>query len=151
MKENFTSIPSRSRPRLFLDVALRLQLDHLALEPRDLELLRLHLTVPGKRLLRIVGELLHPIAQLRHMHVQVLRCLNIRYAPILDQAHRLKLELPGKLTPLHDAPPAPSKHLTQCLRNRVQANPTYRRWQGFELSDANDHQLYIPKGFAHGF
>src|SRR3954451_16084314 len=56
------------------------------------------------------------------MHVQVLRCLNIRYAPILDQAHRLKLELPGKLTPLHDPPPAPSKHLTQCLRNRVQAN-----------------------------
>src|SRR4051812_8869230 len=55
------------------------------------------------------------------MHVQVLRCLNIRHAPILDQAHRLKLELPGKPTPLHDPPPAPSKHLTQCLRNRVQA------------------------------
>src|SRR5215208_1365070 len=56
------------------------------------------------------------------MHVQVLRCLNIRNAPILDQAHRLKLELPRKLTPLHDPPPAPSKHLTRCLRNRVQAN-----------------------------
>ncbi|MBN8956879.1 MAG: hypothetical protein J0H17_09935, partial [Rhizobiales bacterium] len=49
-------------------------------------------------------------------------CLNIRYAAILDQAHRLKLELPRKLTPLHDPPPAPSKHLTRCLRNRVQAN-----------------------------
>src|SRR3954452_22862795 len=55
------------------------------------------------------------------MHVQVLRCLNVRHTSILDQAHRLKLELPRKLTPLHDPPPAPSKHLTRCLRNRVQA------------------------------
>ena len=30
-------------------------------------------------------------------------------------------------------------------------SPTYRRWQGFELTAANRRQLYIPKGFAHGF
>ena len=29
--------------------------------------------------------------------------------------------------------------------------PTYHRWQGFELSSMNGCQLYIPKGFAHGF
>jgi dTDP-4-dehydrorhamnose 3,5-epimerase len=31
------------------------------------------------------------------------------------------------------------------------ASPTFRRWQGFELTDENRHRLYIPKGFAHGF
>jgi dTDP-4-dehydrorhamnose 3,5-epimerase len=30
-------------------------------------------------------------------------------------------------------------------------SPTYRRWEGFELSESNGCQLYIPKGFAHGF
>jgi dTDP-4-dehydrorhamnose 3,5-epimerase len=30
-------------------------------------------------------------------------------------------------------------------------SPTYRRWQNFELSSARGDQLYIPKGFAHGF
>jgi dTDP-4-dehydrorhamnose 3,5-epimerase len=30
-------------------------------------------------------------------------------------------------------------------------SPTYRRWQGFELSSANRNELYVPKGFAHGF
>jgi dTDP-4-dehydrorhamnose 3,5-epimerase len=30
-------------------------------------------------------------------------------------------------------------------------SPTYRRWQQFELTSGNGHQLYIPKGFAHGF
>src|SRR5262245_53247938 len=73
---------------------------------------------------RIVGELLHPIAQLRHMHAQVLRSLHIGHASLLDQAHSLKLELAGKLPSLHDPPPAPSNHLTRCLRNRVQAKQT---------------------------
>lgn len=30
-------------------------------------------------------------------------------------------------------------------------SPTYRRWQDFELSGMDGRQLYIPKGFAHGF
>src|SRR5262249_33804318 len=91
----------------------------------DLERLGLHLAVAEKGVLRILGELFHPIAQLRRVNVQVLRCLNIGHASILDQAYSLKLELSRKLPSLHDPPPAPSKHLTRCLRNRVQANATF--------------------------
>src|SRR5258708_22574103 len=63
------------------------------------------------------------VAQLRRMDTQVLRGLHIRHAAFLDQPHSLKLELARKLPSLHDPPPAPSKHLTRCLRNRVQATP----------------------------
>jgi dTDP-4-dehydrorhamnose 3,5-epimerase len=34
------------------------------------------------------------------------------------------------------------------LRGR---SPSYRCWQGFELTAENRRSLYIPKGFAHGF
>ena len=30
-------------------------------------------------------------------------------------------------------------------------SPTYRRWEGVELSDENHRQLFVPVGFAHGF
>lgn len=54
--------------------------------------------------------------------------------------------------------PAMSK-LVQVLRGKIwdviadirPGSPAYRKWEGFELSEDNHHQLYIPKGFAHGF
>jgi dTDP-4-dehydrorhamnose 3,5-epimerase len=30
-------------------------------------------------------------------------------------------------------------------------SPSYRKWQGIELTESNDRELYVPKGFAHGF
>ena len=56
------------------------------------------------------------------------------------------------------APHAEAK-LIRCLRGAIldvivdlrRGSPTYLRHQGFELSAANRHQLYVPPGFAHGF
>src|SRR6188508_340712 len=55
--------------------------------------------------------------------------------------------------------PCAEAKIVRCARGIIwdvivdlrQDSSTYRRWQGFELSDRNYRQLYIPKGFAHGF
>ncbi len=55
--------------------------------------------------------------------------------------------------------PASEVKLVRCTRGAVHdvivdirpQSATYRRWQAFVLSDENRQQLYIPKGFAHGF
>jgi dTDP-4-dehydrorhamnose 3,5-epimerase len=49
--------------------------------------------------------------------------------------------------------------LVTCVRGRIwdcivdfrPSSPTYLHWQGFYLTDANHHQLYVPHGFGHGF
>jgi len=47
----------------------------------------------------------------------------------------------------------------QCLQGRIfdvivdlrRESPTYLRWEGFELSESNHRQLFVPAGFGHGF
>src|ERR1700688_3560168 len=72
------------------------------------------------------------------MHTKVLRGLRIRDTPILDQPHSLKLELACKLPSLHDTPPVPSKHLTRCPRNRVQAS-----WMPGEIAIAAESTNWL--------
>jgi dTDP-4-dehydrorhamnose 3,5-epimerase len=55
--------------------------------------------------------------------------------------------------------PAAEVKVIHCGRGRIYdviidlrpRSPTYRRWQGFELSAENRRRLYIPAGYAHGF
>jgi dTDP-4-dehydrorhamnose 3,5-epimerase len=66
----------------------------------------------------------------------------------------------GTLRGLHfqNQPFAQAK-LVSCLRGAVldvavdlrNGSPTYGRWFGVELSADNKRQLFIPRGFAHGF
>ncbi|MEE8435611.1 MAG: dTDP-4-dehydrorhamnose 3,5-epimerase, partial [bacterium] len=65
----------------------------------------------------------------------------------------------GVLRGLHFQHPHPQGKLVQVLEGEVfdvaldvrQGSPTFGEWEGFALSAANHHQLYIPPGFAHGF
>ncbi|MBF0371338.1 MAG: dTDP-4-dehydrorhamnose 3,5-epimerase [Magnetococcales bacterium] len=66
----------------------------------------------------------------------------------------------GTLRGLHyQSPPHEEIKIVRCLVGAVfdvivdlrQESPTYLTWQGFELSDRNQHSLYVPAGFAHGF
>ena len=66
----------------------------------------------------------------------------------------------GTLRGMHfQAAPHEEVKLLRCTRGAVfdvavdlrPASPTHRRWFGVELSQDNGRQLYIPRGFAHGF
>ena len=66
----------------------------------------------------------------------------------------------GSLRGMHfQRDPHVEAKLVRCVRGAIwdviidirRDSPTYRRWQHFELASGGGKQLYVPKGFAHGF
>lgn len=66
----------------------------------------------------------------------------------------------GTLRGMHfQRPPHAEDKLVRCSQGAIfdvivdlrKDSPTYRQWYGTELSARNRRQLYIPKGFAHGY
>src|SRR5690606_5362603 len=96
-------------------------LRHFLAQPVDLLLLRLHLTMAGKRMLSIGSELPDPLAQHVLVEIQITGSLRNSNAPILHQPHRLKLELAAELPSQHSHSPVPLNTLSRCPRNRQQA------------------------------
>ena len=66
----------------------------------------------------------------------------------------------GTLRGLHfQSPPHSQGKLVRCGSGSIfdvvldirHGSPTYGRWEGYKLTAENGHQLYVPRGFAHGF
>ena len=66
----------------------------------------------------------------------------------------------GTIRGMHyQRPPYREVKLVRCTRGAIwdviidlrPESPSYRKWQGFDLSADNGRQLYVPEGFAHGY
>jgi dTDP-4-dehydrorhamnose 3,5-epimerase len=66
----------------------------------------------------------------------------------------------GTLRGLHfQTNPKAQTKLIRCTRGKIidtvvdlrKSSPTYKQWYSIELTPENAKQLFIPKGFAHGF
>lgn len=66
----------------------------------------------------------------------------------------------GTLRGMHfQLPPHAEVKLVRCIRGAIwdciidlrPDSPTYKQWQGFELSADNKQMLYVPTGFAHSY
>ena len=77
--------------------------------------------------------------------------------PFVQENHSRSAK--GTLRGLHFQTSPGQAKLVRCLRGAIwdvavdlrRDSPTYRRWEGVELTDENHRQLFIPVGFGHGF
>jgi len=76
------------------------------------------------------------------------------------QANLSKTHRRGTIRGLHyQCEPAEEAKLVRCIRGAAfdvvvdlrPGSPTFRTWQGVELTANNSRQLYVPKGCAHGY
>jgi dTDP-4-dehydrorhamnose 3,5-epimerase len=68
--------------------------------------------------------------------------------------------LKGTIRGMHfQIPPFAEAKLIRCIKGRIYDviidirtdSPTFLKWFGVELSEANRIMMYVPEGFAHGF
>lgn len=65
----------------------------------------------------------------------------------------------GVLRGMHFSVEPGQAKLVRCARGRVldvvvdvrRGSPTFGRWEGVELDDLSGRQIYVPRGFAHGY
>jgi dTDP-4-dehydrorhamnose 3,5-epimerase len=69
-------------------------------------------------------------------------------------------KLQGTVRGMHfQLPPYAENKLVRCVHGAIYDvivdlrpdSPTFKKWQGFELSEENMLMYYIPEGFAHGY
>ncbi|MDX6587781.1 MAG: dTDP-4-dehydrorhamnose 3,5-epimerase [Solirubrobacterales bacterium] len=77
--------------------------------------------------------------------------------PFVQENHSRSAK--GILRGLHFQTSPGQAKLVRCVRGSIwdvavdlrRDSPTYKRWEGVELSDENHRQLFVPVGFGHGF
>lgn len=66
----------------------------------------------------------------------------------------------GAIRGMHfQSEPRPETKLIRCVGGAIfdvlvdvrRDSPSFGRWEGFDLTAANRHQIYVPAGIAHGF
>lgn len=65
----------------------------------------------------------------------------------------------GTLRGLHSQREQPQGKLVRCIEGEIwdvavdvrRKSPTFGQWVGYELTEDNFRQLYVPEGFLHGF
>lgn len=74
-----------------------------------------------------------------------------------NMSHNLRR---GTLRGMHfQRPPHAEVKLVRCIRGAIHdviidlrpTSPTFLRWEGFTLSEDSSVELYVPRGFAHGY